>query len=94
MTEFQSNEEFFTALRGLIEGWCDQRKFNALARILPAYTAFSGLTDSWAELYNALKNTRAIGNGAFSDAEWEKLDDLIRDAERAVYRRTDGGGVE
>jgi hypothetical protein len=87
MTSFQSNEEFFAALRQLIERWCDQRRLDALARLLPAYLAFDGLTDGWAGLYEALKGTRALGREKFSDAEWELLHDLIGAAERAVYPR-------
>lgn len=87
MSSFQSNEEFFAALRQQIERWCDLRRLDALARLLPAYTAFAGLTDSWAALYVALKDTRAIGRETFSAAEWELLNDLISAAERAVSRR-------
>jgi hypothetical protein len=87
MMSFQSNEEFFAALRQQIERWCDQRRFRELALVLPAYTAFAGLTDSWAALYEALKDTRALGREKFSVADWELLNDLIGTAERAVFRR-------
>jgi hypothetical protein len=86
-TTFQSNDEFFAALRQQIERWCDERKLLPLAHLLPAYTAFAGLTDSWADLYEALKSTRALGRGRFSEAEWQLLNDLIAAAERAVFRR-------
>lgn len=87
MTSFQSNEEFFAALQEQIERWCDERRLRELALLLPAYTAFAGLTDSWAALYEALKDTRALGREKFSVAEWELLNDLISAAERAVFRR-------
>ena len=87
MTSFQSNEEFFAALLQLIEQWCDQRRIYVLAVLLPGYTSFFGLTDDWARLYEALKDTRAIGREKFSAAEWELLNDLIGAAERAVFRR-------
>jgi hypothetical protein len=87
MTSFQSNEEFFAALRRQIERWCDQRRLRELALLLPGYTSFGGLTDDWARLYEALKDTRAIGREKFSVAEWELLNDLISASERAVYRR-------
>ena len=87
MTSFQSNEEFFAALRGQIERWSDQRRLRELALWLPGYTFFGGLTDDWARLYEALKDTRAIGREKFSAAEWELLNDLISAAERTVYRR-------
>jgi hypothetical protein len=87
MTSFQSNEEFFGVLRKQIELWCDQRRLRELAVLLPGYTSFFGLTDDWARLYEALKDTRALGREKFSAAEWELLSDLISAAERAVYRR-------
>ena len=87
MTSFQSNEEFFAALRQQIERWCDLRRLRELAQLLPEYTSFFGLTDDWARLYEALKATRAIGREKFSVTEWELLNDLISAAERAVYRR-------
>src|ERR1700743_155442 len=58
--DFQSNEEFLAVLRMLVERWCDERRLDALARILPGYLAFNGLTDGWGELSNALKATRAL----------------------------------
>jgi len=87
MTRFQSNDEFFAALLQQIEQWCDRRQLGALARLLPSYTAFDGLTDSWARLCEALKDTRAMGREAFGTVEWDLLNDLIRAAERAVFRR-------
>jgi hypothetical protein len=87
MIIFQSNEEVFATLGQLIERWCDERRLPALARLLPGYAAFDGLTDGWGKLYEALKDTRAIGRAAFSAAEWELLNDLIGAAERAVFRR-------
>lgn len=87
MASFQSNEEFFAALRQQIERWCDQRRLRELALLLPGYTSFFGLMDDWARLYEALKDTRAIGREKFSAAEWELLNDLISAAEGAVYRR-------
>ena len=87
MTSFQSNEEFFAALRQQIDGWCDQRRLRELALLLPAYTSFFGLTDDWARLYESLKGTRALGREKFSVAEWELLNGLIVAADRAVSRR-------
>jgi hypothetical protein len=85
--DFHSNEEFFGALRILIERWCDGRRLDALAQILPAYLAFNGLTDGWGELSNALKATRGLGYEAFSQTDWDTLNDLIHAADLAVHRR-------
>jgi|HubBroStandDraft_6_1064221.scaffolds.fasta_scaffold3323978_2 hypothetical protein len=87
MNEFHSNEEFFAALLALIERWCDERRFAALARILPVYLAFNGMNDGWHELSNALKTVRGLGHEAFSHADWEILNDLIHAVDLATNRR-------
>jgi hypothetical protein len=84
MNVFRSNEEFFTALRTLIDRLCDERRLKPPARILPGYLAFNGLTDGWHELIDALKTARGLGPDAFSPADWDKLNDLIHGAELAV----------
>jgi len=87
MPTFQSNEEFFQALRDMIDGWCDERRFQPLALLLPAYVGFNGLTDGWGELRAALNALRASGPDSFNDLEWETLGDLIQAADRAIERR-------
>jgi hypothetical protein len=87
MRDFHSNDEFFTALRALIDGLCDERRLKPLARILPGYLAFNGLTDGWHELINALKAARGLGPDEFNPADWGTLNDLIHAAELAVSSR-------
>jgi hypothetical protein len=87
MRDFHSNEEFFTALRALIDRWCDERRLNALARILPGYLAWNGLTDGWHDLIDALKAARGLGPDTLSPADWDTLNDLIHAAELAVSAR-------
>jgi len=86
MTEFQSDEEFGAALRDLIARWCDQRRLAALARLLPGYVAFNGLTDGWGLLLDALKSARALGREAYEATDWDALNDLILAAEKALTR--------
>ena len=87
MRDFHSNDEFFAALRALIDGLCDERRLKPLARILPGYLAFNGLTDGWHELINALKAARGLGPDEFNPADWGTLNDLIHTAELAVFSR-------
>jgi hypothetical protein len=87
MKNYPSNEAFFRDAKALIDRWCDERKLKPLSRLLPAYVSMNGLTDGWANLYAALKDTRALGHEAFSPQDWDTLNDLIHAAERAVYRR-------
>ena len=81
-----THEEYLVALRQMIERWCDDRKFAALSQILPGYLSLNGLTDGWANLYDALKSVRALGHESFSPSDWDLLGDLIRWTERIVYR--------
>jgi len=87
MRDFHSNDEFFAALRTLIDGLCDERRLKPLARILPGYFAFNDLTDGWHELINALKAARGLGPDEFKRADWDTLNDLIHAAELAVSSR-------
>jgi ATP-dependent Clp protease ATP-binding subunit ClpA len=82
-----SDEAYLATLRSLVERWCDERRLGALSRILPGYLALNGLTDGWPGLYEALKSTRALGHEAFSSADWDVLNQLIRGAERVLYFR-------
>jgi hypothetical protein len=82
-----SHDENLVALQLLIERWCDKRKLGALSCLLPGYLSLNGLTDGWANLYDALKSTRALGHEAFSPSDWDLLNDLIHWTEQIVYRR-------
>ncbi len=74
MKDFHSNDEFFAALRALIDRLCDERRLAALARLLP-------------ELLNALKATRGLGHEAFTAADWDALNDVIHAANLVTKRR-------
>ena len=78
MPDFHSNEEFFDALRGLIDRWCEERRLAPLARLLPSYLAFNGMTDGWGELRKALGLLRALGPESFTSADWTTIADLLR----------------
>ena len=86
MSGFQTNEEFGAAVRSLIERWCDERRLPALARLLPGYVSFNGLTDGWHHLADALRSARALGHDAFDAKDWDVLNDLIHAAEMALAR--------
>lgn len=80
------NAAFFDAAKVLIDGWCDRRSLKPLAALLPAYTAFNGMTDGWGELLAALKNVRAFSRSEITDPELATVNDLIRAAEGAIGR--------
>jgi len=81
-----SNAEFFSVLRSLIEKWCDRRCLKALYRILGAYLGFNGLTDSWVDLRTALQDVRAFARTELMADELKDVDELIRAADRALHK--------
>ena len=82
----RDNAEFFASMKSLIDGWCDRRALAPLARLLPAYLAFNGLTDSWGDLLDALERVRAYCREELPEKELAVVGDLIRAAEKTIYR--------
>ena len=81
----RDNAEFFASMKGLIDGWCDRRALAPLARLLPAYLAFNGLTDGWGDLLDALEGVRASCREGLPETDIAIVGDLIRAAEKAIY---------
>jgi hypothetical protein len=82
---YKSNDEFFEALKGLIDGWCDKRSLSPLSHVLGPYLGFNGLTDGWAELALGLKSIRAQDRDKLTAEEVAIVDDLIRATDKAIY---------
>jgi hypothetical protein len=79
----------FAILDELIERWCDRRELGALAGLLPSYTAFTGLTDAWVDLFEALRTLRAWGRDRLPDDEV----DLLGEAIAHTYQSLKSAGV-
>src|SRR5262249_34762073 len=84
MIEVTGSAEFFAAMRNLIDAWCIRRCLKALSRVLPAYTAYDGLSDGWNALYDALRNVRAFAQDELTAAELETVSVLIGMAHNAI----------
>ena len=69
----------------LVDGWCDRRCLRALRHALAGWPMLP-LTDGWAAFMAAMKNVPRGCAQPVTAAELEAVDDLIRIAERAVYR--------
>jgi hypothetical protein len=78
-------EEIHGEAKRLVDGWCDRRCLRALRHALTGWPMMP-LTDGWAAFMDAMKNVRANARDELTPAELEAVDDLIRIAERAVYR--------
>jgi hypothetical protein len=85
MTQFESDEEFLNAVRGLIYRLCDERQLRPLGLLLPSYLAFKGTTDGWFELRVGLVNLRDyLGSESFVPLDWDILNDLIHADDTAL----------
>ena len=67
----------FEILDQLVTAWCDRRELGPLSKLLPAYLAFSGLTDAWADLLEALRTVRGAHRDNLTSAELELLGEAI-----------------
>lgn len=67
----------FITLDELIDGWCERRALNALRLVLPGYHSVNGLTDGWQQLYDALRDVRAMCKDELENKEREKLNQTI-----------------
>jgi hypothetical protein len=86
MSKPSTNQEFFSTLRDLIDGWCERRSLRPLARVLDPYLSFNGMTDGWGDLTVALKTIRALDSDLISTKEREVVDDLIRATQKIIHQ--------
>jgi hypothetical protein len=84
---YGSNDEFFEALKGLIDGWCDRRSLRPLSHVLGPYLYFNGLTDGWTELATGLKSVRAQDREQLTAGEVAVVDDLIQATDTVICRK-------
>ena len=77
-------DEVTSALRVLIDAWCDRRELRALALLLPAFVSNTGLTDGWAGVMEALYDLRSYRS--LPTEEGDEIRRLIPIVESAVYR--------
>ena len=80
-------QEIDAEAQRLVHAWCDRRCLVALRHALAGWPLANTLTDGWADFLDAMKNVRAFARKELTPVESEAVDDLIRVAERALYRR-------
>ena len=79
--------EIHAEARRLVEAWCDRRCLRALRAALAGWPMVSHLTDSWSDFLDAMKNVRALARDELTEQVLDAVDDLVRVAERALYRK-------
>lgn len=87
MREFKSNEEFFAALRDLIDRIEKEGSIAAGQELRSGYSCLNGLTDGWALLMESMERTIAADRGKIGKTEMTELRDMLKVVKKAVYRR-------
>jgi len=87
MREFTSNEEFFAALRDLIDRIEEQGNAAAAHELRAGYSCLNGLTDGWALLMESMKRTIEANRRKIGEPEMSELRDMLKIVVKVVYRR-------
>lgn len=77
----------FSILDGLVDGWCERRALKPLRYILQAYPLAGGLGDEWQQLYDALRDIRALCRDELDAEEKERLNQAIVAVQNALDSR-------
>ena len=87
MVPFQSNEEFFQAVRDLVARLEVKGQHEAAAELRRGLGCLNGLTDGWALLLESIESVGGRASGRLDPAEKRELERIRDAAHRAVYRR-------
>ena len=87
MSIISDGTNLFSILDGLVDGWCERRALKPLRFILQAYPLASGLSDEWHQLFDALKDIRALCRDELDAGEKERLNQAITGIQNALDRR-------
>ena len=79
--------EYTDRLRLLAQNWCDRHTLRPLLHFLPGYFALNGLTDGYAMLGDAIRDTLALAKDEITEKERAELRSLLAEADSAVYRK-------
>ena len=87
MRNITSNEEFFAALRALIDRLEKQGNIVAAQELRSGFACLNGLTDGWALLMESIERTIAANRGKIGKADMLELRDMLKGVKKVVYRR-------
>lgn len=86
MKEYQSNEEFFSAVKDLASKLENTGHKEAASELLKGIRMLNGLTDGWADFMNALDEIVKQYSKELNDVDIQTLKNFHSVAKKAVYR--------
>jgi hypothetical protein len=87
MRDFKSNEEFFVALRDLIDRIEKQGDIEAAQELRSGFSCLNGLTDGWALLMESMERAISANQGKIEKSEMLELRNMYKVVSKVVYRR-------
>ncbi len=87
MSEFKSNDDFFEALRDLVQRIENQGNYAAAEELREGFSCLNGLTDGWAMLMESIVKTISGSHGRIGSKEMSELKDMLTSVKKIVYRR-------
>jgi hypothetical protein len=83
---FDSNEEFFQAVRDLAAELESQGSHSAAGELAAGLSYLNGLTDGWALLLESLEGVQRDYSSLLTVQQADALAAMVRAAHKAVYR--------
>ena len=87
MPSFQSNEEYFRAVKDLVARLELGGHRQAADELGDGYRCLNGLTDGWALFLEAVERVQATWSDGFGGEDQQALEAIRAAAHKAVYRR-------
>lgn len=87
MTSFQSNDELFEAVHGLISNLRRAGHQNAAGKLQQGFACLNGLTDGWGDFLESIENVQAAHSRSFIPNDKRALDRIQKAVRAVVYRR-------
>jgi hypothetical protein len=84
---YESNEEFFQAVRDLATGLELQGLGSAGSELRSGLACLNGLTDGWALLLESLERVKSDYGSELDPSQRQRLDEMVRSVRKLVYRR-------
>ncbi len=87
MKDYKSNDDFFQALRDLIDRVEKQGNMAAAQQLREGFSCLNGLTDGWALLMEYIDKTISENQNKIEASDMSELKEMLKVVRKVVYRR-------
>ncbi|TAN40461.1 MAG: hypothetical protein EPN25_07580 [Nitrospirae bacterium] len=87
MRDYRSNDEFFQALRELMQRIEEQGNIQAARELRDGFSCLNGLTDGWALLMESIDRVISGTHGRIEAGDMAELKDMLMGVKKIVCRK-------